>query len=104
MTVAATIRQELENDFLSAIGKGQDIALGARKPRVQAVRYVIAAVPVVRVPLARLPRTAHEAAAQAAAQAAKAPRPQAGPSGGSGGNPQFPALPCPVVRDEGGGP
>jgi hypothetical protein len=63
MTVAATIRQELEKDFLSTIRKGQDIVLGALKPLVQAVHYVITTMPVVRVPLARLLPAAHEAAA-----------------------------------------
>jgi hypothetical protein len=64
MTVAATIRQELEKDFLFTIRKGQGIALGAVKPLVPAVHYVIATMPVVRVPLARLLPTAHEAAAR----------------------------------------
>src|SRR5271169_4013022 len=57
--MATTIRQELEEEFLSTIRKGQEIALDALKPLVEAVYYVIPAMPVVRVPLAdRLP-TAH---------------------------------------------
>ncbi len=35
--MATTIRQELEDEFLSTIRKGQDIALDALKPLVQAV-------------------------------------------------------------------
>jgi hypothetical protein len=54
--MAATIGQELEVEFLSTIGKGQEIALDALKPLVEAVHYVIPAMPAVRVPLAgRLP-------------------------------------------------
>ena len=50
------IGQELEEEFLSTIRKGQEIALDALKPLVEAVHYVIPAMPVVRVPLAgRLP-------------------------------------------------
>ncbi len=57
--MATTIRQELEEEFLSTIRKGQEITLDALKPLVEAVHYVIPTMPVVRVPLAdRLP-TAH---------------------------------------------
>jgi len=58
--MATTIRQELEDEFLSTIRKGQEITLEALKPLVEAVHYVIPTMPVIRVPLAgRLP-TAHE--------------------------------------------
>jgi len=58
--MATTIRQELEEEFLSTIRKGEDIALEALKPLVEAVQFVIPAMPTVHVPLAdRLP-TAHE--------------------------------------------
>jgi hypothetical protein len=61
--MATTIRQELEDEFLSTIRKGQEIALEALKPLVEAVHYVIPTMPVVRVPLAdRLP-TAHDVVA-----------------------------------------
>ena len=46
--------------FLSTIRKGQEIALDALKPLVEAVHYVIPTMPVVRVPLAGLLPTAHE--------------------------------------------
>ena len=58
--MATTIRQELEEEFLSTIRKGEEIALEALKPLVEAVQFVIPAMPTVHVPLAdRLP-TAHE--------------------------------------------
>jgi len=58
--MATTIRQELEEEFLSTIRKGQEIALEALKPLVESVQYVIPTMPTVYVPFAdRLP-TAHE--------------------------------------------
>ena len=57
--MATTMRQELEEEFLSTICKGQEITLDALKPLVEAVHYAIPTMPVVRVPFAdRLP-TAH---------------------------------------------
>ena len=57
--MATPIRQELEEEVLSTIRKGQELALEALKPLVEAVHYVIPTMLVVRVPLAgRLP-TAH---------------------------------------------
>ena len=54
--MAAAIGQELEEEFLSTIRKGQEIALDALKPLVEAVHHVIPAMPVVRVaPADRLP-------------------------------------------------
>ena len=61
--MATTIRQELEEEFLSTIRKGQETALEALKPLVQAVHYVIPTMPAVRGPLAGLVPTAHEAVA-----------------------------------------
>jgi hypothetical protein len=61
--MATTIRQELDEEFLSTIRKGQEMTLEALKHLVEAVQYVIPTMPVVRVPLAsRLP-TAHEVVA-----------------------------------------
>jgi hypothetical protein len=58
--MVTTIRQELEEEFLSTIRKGQDIALDALKPLVEAVQFVIPTMPTVQVPFAdRLP-TVHE--------------------------------------------
>ena len=61
--MATTIRQELEEEFLSTIRKGQETALEALKPLVEAVHYVIPTMPAVRVPLVGLLPTAHEAVA-----------------------------------------
>jgi len=61
--MATTIRQELEEEFLATIRKGEDIALDALKPLVEAVQFVIPTMPTVHVPFAdRLP-TAHEVVA-----------------------------------------
>jgi hypothetical protein len=61
--MATTIRQELEEEFLSTIRKGQDIALEALKPLADAVHYVIPTMPVVRLPLAERLPTAHQVVA-----------------------------------------
>ncbi len=61
--MATTIRQELEEEFLSTIRKGEEFALDALKPLVEAVHYVIPTMPVIRVPLAGLLPTAHDAVA-----------------------------------------
>jgi hypothetical protein len=61
--MAATITQELEDEFLSTVRKGEEIALDALKPLVEAVHYVIPTMPVVRVPFAGLLPTAHEVVA-----------------------------------------
>ncbi len=60
--MATTIRHELE-EFLSTIRKGQETALEALKPLVEALHYVIPTMPVARVPLAGLLPTAHDAVA-----------------------------------------
>ena len=57
--MATTMRKMMEDEFLSTIRMGQEIALDALKPMVEAVHYVIPAMPVVRVPLAgRMPTRA----------------------------------------------
>ncbi len=61
--MAITIRQELEEEFLSTVRKSQETALEALKPLVEAVRYVIPTMPVIRVPLAGLLPAAHGAVA-----------------------------------------
>jgi hypothetical protein len=61
--MATTIRKEMEDEFLSAIRKGEEIALDALKPLVEAVHYVIPTMPTVRVPLAGWLPTAHEVVA-----------------------------------------
>jgi hypothetical protein len=61
--MATTISRELEEEFLSTIRKGQEIALDALRPLVETVHHVIPAMPVVRVPFADLLLAAHEAAA-----------------------------------------
>ena len=63
--MATTIGQELEEEFLSTIRKSEEMALEALKPLVEAVHYVMPTMPVVRVPLAGLLPTAHEAVAGA---------------------------------------
>ena len=63
--MATTIGQELEEEFLSTIRKSEEMALEALKPLVEAVHYVIPTMPVVRVPLAGMLPTAHEAVAKA---------------------------------------
>ena len=61
--MATTIGRELEEELLSAARTSQGIALDALWPLVETVRCVIPAMPVVRVPLAGLLPTAHEAVA-----------------------------------------
>lgn len=58
--MATTVREELQEEFLSTLRKGQDIALDALKTLVETVQFVTPKMPAVHVPLAdRLP-TAHE--------------------------------------------
>ena len=61
--MATTIRQGLEDEFLSTIRMGQEIALDALKPLVEAVHYVIPTMPTVRVPFVGWMPTAHEVVA-----------------------------------------
>jgi hypothetical protein len=58
--MATTIRKDAEEELLTTIRKGEDIALDALKPLVEVVQFVIPTMPTVRVPLAdRLP-TVHD--------------------------------------------
>ena len=58
--MVTTIRRELEEEFLTTIRKGEEIALDALKPLVEAVQFVIPTMPTIHVPFAgRLP-TMHE--------------------------------------------
>jgi hypothetical protein len=57
------IGRELGEEFLSTIRKGEEIALDALKPLVEAVHYVVPTMPVVRMPLAGVLPTPHEAVA-----------------------------------------
>ncbi len=57
------VPEELQDEFLSTLSKGQGIALDALKTLVETIQFVTPAMPAVRVPLAdRLP-TAHEVVA-----------------------------------------
>ena len=58
--MATTIGQELEEEFLATIRKGEEIALDALKPLVEAVHYVIPAMPTIHVPFADQLPTWHE--------------------------------------------
>ena len=61
--MGTTAREELQDEFLSTLRKGQDIALDALKTLVETIQFATPAMPAVRVPLAdRLP-TAHEVVA-----------------------------------------
>jgi hypothetical protein len=61
--MGTTVREELQEEFLSTLRKSQEIALDALKALVEAVEFVTPTMPAVRVPLAdRLP-TLHEVVA-----------------------------------------
>jgi hypothetical protein len=63
MVMGTTVREELQDEFLTTLRKGQDIALDALKTLVETIQFVTPAMPVVRMPLAdRLP-TAHQVVA-----------------------------------------
>lgn len=58
--MTTTAREELQDEFLSTLRKGQDIALDALKTLVETIQFITPVVPVVHMPLAdRLP-TAHQ--------------------------------------------
>ena len=58
--MTTTAREELQDEFLSTLRKGQDIALDALKALVETIQFITPVVPVVHLPLAdRLP-TAHQ--------------------------------------------
>ena len=58
--MATTIREELQEEFLSTLRKGQLIARDALKPLVETIQFVTPPMPAIHVPLAgRLP-TPHQ--------------------------------------------
>jgi hypothetical protein len=63
MAMTATVREELQDEFLSTLRKGQGIALDAVKTLVEAIEFVTPAMPEVRVPLAHRLPTPHEVVA-----------------------------------------
>ena len=58
--MSASTREELQDEFLSTLRKGQDIALDAMKTLVEAIDFVIPAMPEYRVRVARRLPTPHE--------------------------------------------
>jgi hypothetical protein len=63
--MGATVREELQEEFLSTLRKSQEIALDALKTLVETIQFVTPAMPAVRVPLAHRLPTAHEVVAGA---------------------------------------
>jgi len=61
--MAITAREGLEDEFMSTLRKGQEIALDALKTLVETVQFVAPVMPVVHVPLARRLPTAHQVVA-----------------------------------------
>jgi hypothetical protein len=60
-----TVREELQEEFLSTLRKGQDIALDALKTLVETIEFITPAMPAIRVPLThRLPKP-HQVVADA---------------------------------------
>src|SRR5579872_2100856 len=57
MAMAATVHEARQEEFLSTLRKGQEIALDALKTLVETIQYVTPAVPAIQVP------TAHEVVA-----------------------------------------
>ena len=58
--MATTIREDTQDEFLSTLRKGQDIALDALKTLVETIQFITPAKAVVRLPLAgRLPAAHH---------------------------------------------
>jgi hypothetical protein len=54
--MAITVREELQEEFLSTLRKGQQIALDALKTLVETIQFVTPGMPAIHVPLAdRLP-------------------------------------------------
>jgi hypothetical protein len=58
--MTGTIREELQDEFLSTLRKGQGIAVDAVKTLVEAIEFVTPAMPGYRVPLAHRLPTPHE--------------------------------------------
>ena len=61
--MGTTVREELQDEFLTTLRKGQDIALDALKALVEAVQFITPAMPAVRVPLGDQLPTAHQVVA-----------------------------------------
>ena len=61
--MAVTVREELQDEFLTTLRKGQDIALDALKTLVETIQFVIPAMPAVRRPLGDRMPTAHKVVA-----------------------------------------
>jgi hypothetical protein len=57
MAMAATVHEARQEEILSTLRKGQDIALDALKTLVETIQFVTPPVPVIHVP------TAHEVVA-----------------------------------------
>jgi hypothetical protein len=54
--MVTTVSEEVQDEFLTTLRKGQDIALDALKTLVETIQFITPAMPAVRVPLAdRLP-------------------------------------------------
>ncbi len=54
--MAITVREELQEEFLSTLRKSQQIALDALKTLVETIQFVTPGMPAIHVPLAdRLP-------------------------------------------------
>jgi hypothetical protein len=53
MAMAAIINEEQQEQFLSTLRKGQEIALDALKTLVETIQFVTPAMPVIHVPTPR---------------------------------------------------
>jgi hypothetical protein len=104
--MAATIRRELEEEFLSTIRKGQETALEAARPLAGAVHYVIPTMPgeVITATSPLRPGRAEGRSRQGRRLGSESATPAGRAATRQRRNPQFPALPRSVVRDEGDGP
>jgi hypothetical protein len=63
MAMTGTVREELQDEFLSTLRKGQGIAVDAVKTLVEAIEFVMPAMPEYRVPLAHRLPTPHDVVA-----------------------------------------
>ena len=55
--MTATVREELQDEFLSTLRKGQGLALDALKTLVETIQFVTPPMPEIKVPLAhRMPK------------------------------------------------
>jgi hypothetical protein len=61
--MGTTVREELQEEFLSALRKSQEIALDALKTLVETIEFVTPAMPAIHVPLARRLPAAHDVVA-----------------------------------------